>query len=240
MKSSKKSSKKSSDSMYGWHIINGDKKLTHGDYRVVKAGEALTVVGDVELCWSGLHACKKVIDVLNYDFCCGNDNYLCRVKLSGELEHDNKKSAGKRRFCCDMISVKDKVFTEFVDSLVREAAAHYKAHNNLSEFNKRVNAMANKKKLITHDFIDKTLTTYSDSEEVFFPGMMYDFLERVHLFYNEECRTFGSISAAVDSFLSYMAAPVSSKEYEGVMSALNKKLSSMVLARMKELRAKKK
>jgi hypothetical protein len=226
--------------MYGWHIINGDKELTHGDHRLVKVGEALAVAGDVELCWGGLHACKKVIDVLNYDFSCDDDSYLCRVKLSGKLKHDNTKSVGRRRFCCDMISVKDKVFTEFVDSLVREVASYYKTQNDLSEFNKRVNAMTNKKKPITINFIDKTISAYSDSEEMAFPGMMCDFLERVATFYNEKERSFESISSTVNLYISCMTDSFGTRKYLSAMSALNKKLSSMVLARMKELRAKKK
>jgi hypothetical protein len=80
-----------------WHIAsvneNGEPALGHGDDRLIKVGETLTVEGEIELCENGLHACRNLIDCLRY--CEGT--VICEVELSGAIVHDEDKSAASSR-----------------------------------------------------------------------------------------------------------------------------------------------
>lgn len=76
-----------------WHFSNYDKKLLYGDGRTIKAGETLTVPGPVSLCYHGLHACKDLLDALNY----APGFYLWKVDLSGEFVNGDDKSAATSR-----------------------------------------------------------------------------------------------------------------------------------------------
>jgi hypothetical protein len=73
-----------------WHFVGA--KLRDG--RPIPAdGEVLRHDGPVELCVSGLHASKRLIDALSY----APGDTLCRVALSGDLQHETDKSVGRER-----------------------------------------------------------------------------------------------------------------------------------------------
>jgi hypothetical protein len=86
--------------MLGWHFLAQDRKLAYGDGRVVEEGKTYTVPNDkpLVLCQYGLHACKRIIDALQY----GHGNIVCRVELIGKIEHDTDKSVAYNRRVLDI------------------------------------------------------------------------------------------------------------------------------------------
>jgi hypothetical protein len=81
--------------MLGWHFLAQDRKLAYRDGRTVEAGQTYTVPNDklLLLCQYGLHACKKVLDALQY----AKGPIVCRVELIGKIEHDTDKSVAYKR-----------------------------------------------------------------------------------------------------------------------------------------------
>ena len=49
-----------------WKFLQDDRRLGHGDGRLVKVGETLTVDGEIVLCRRGIHAARGAIDALMY------------------------------------------------------------------------------------------------------------------------------------------------------------------------------
>ena len=84
----------------GWHFLadvaaGEEPALPHGDGRIVRVGETLTVDPPIVPCERGLHASRRALDALDH----APGALVCRVRLSGEIaEHDgdNKLAASAR------------------------------------------------------------------------------------------------------------------------------------------------
>ena len=89
---------KKTKTVLAWHFLalpaeGTGPRLPHGDNRVVRVGEALTVDPPIVLCERGLHASRRPIDALSY----APGPLVCRVRLSGEIvEGDDKLAASSR------------------------------------------------------------------------------------------------------------------------------------------------
>ena len=80
--------------MKAWHFCNTERTLGYGDGRKIEVGKSLTHEGDLELCYSGLHASVDILDALRY----APGPIACRVKLAGEiLEVSDKVVATERK-----------------------------------------------------------------------------------------------------------------------------------------------
>lgn len=88
----KKSSKP--ETVKAWHFLPEDGRLLYGDGRKPTDGEWVGVVGPVELCSHGMHACLRPIDALKW----APGPHLCRVELRGSIVHGfDKLVASERR-----------------------------------------------------------------------------------------------------------------------------------------------
>jgi len=67
--------------------------LSHGDNRIVRVGETLTVEGPIRCCERGLHASKRAIDAISFR----SGTLACRVRLSGEIVERPDKCAASAR-----------------------------------------------------------------------------------------------------------------------------------------------
>ena len=76
-----------------YHFLPEDKKLRFGDNREVKLGQTITVDCEPELCYSGLHASKRLIDALDY----APGPILTKVTLGGTVIHGHDKSVATER-----------------------------------------------------------------------------------------------------------------------------------------------
>ena len=76
-----------------WYFAAKDCKLRYGDDRIAKVGETHAVEGEIRLCENGLHASKRAIDALRL----GGGPVVFKVKLSGDVVHDESKSASRER-----------------------------------------------------------------------------------------------------------------------------------------------
>jgi hypothetical protein len=95
------------DSRRGWHVLPANGQIARGpdprpqvfDGIVLKAGyeeESVTV------CTNGMHACTDVIDTLR--FCTKEPGVkLCRVIVTGELDSESDKFAGRSRVVLAMV-----------------------------------------------------------------------------------------------------------------------------------------
>lgn len=103
-----------------WHFVRCDEFgaafLAHGDGRLVRVGETLTVEGGIALCHRGLHASRVPASALRY---CGYPVRLCLVELGGTVIKDESsdKFVASERTVVAMLSLED------TDLLMREFAA---------------------------------------------------------------------------------------------------------------------
>jgi hypothetical protein len=72
---------------------DGVVRLPHGDGRVVKVGETLSVEGPIVACKSGLHASVRAFDALQY----APGGTICRVEVWGDVQKEEDKIAGRHR-----------------------------------------------------------------------------------------------------------------------------------------------
>lgn len=79
--------------MKAWHWTKEDRTLGYNDGRVVVVGEKLVHTGDIELCRSGLHASKRILDALQY----APGPYIWRVELSGGVVRGGDKLVATER-----------------------------------------------------------------------------------------------------------------------------------------------
>ncbi len=78
------------DRIEAWHFVNDE--LCNG--RAVPAdGETLTHVGKIEVCRSGLHASRHLIDALNY----APGHTICRVECWGDVQEQSDKLVARNR-----------------------------------------------------------------------------------------------------------------------------------------------
>ena len=82
---------KSTAGVLGWHLAS---EVLQDGRPLPPDGKKLTVSGSVEICRNGLHACRNLMDALQYG---SNTKAICRVKLTGEVvEYKNKMAASER------------------------------------------------------------------------------------------------------------------------------------------------
>ena len=79
--------------MLGWYFAPENRKLRHGDGRLVEAGITHTVDCKPELCMSGLHWSEKAIDALGY----APGPIACRVEGGGKVVEGDDKIVGTSR-----------------------------------------------------------------------------------------------------------------------------------------------
>lgn len=76
----------------GWHFLNSDKKLGYSDGRKVRKGVKMTYRGDgLNLCKSGMHGSKRIIDALKY----APGPVIAWCEFGGKILH------GKDKFCAE-------------------------------------------------------------------------------------------------------------------------------------------
>jgi hypothetical protein len=82
--------------LLAWHFLPADRRLRHGDGRVVEAGQVLSVPDldrPLDLCSYGMHASICALDALQY----APGPIVCRVELSGEILRDDDKVCAQHR-----------------------------------------------------------------------------------------------------------------------------------------------
>ena len=79
--------------MKAWYFSTEDRKLRHGDGRVIKAGVTHKVDCEPRLCEAGLHASVRPIDALEY----APGPILWRVELGGEIDKGYDKLCATER-----------------------------------------------------------------------------------------------------------------------------------------------
>jgi len=113
--------------VWGWWFCTPDEegvvRLPHGDGRVVRVGETLTVDGPIVPCEFGLHASRRVLDALVY----APAWWLARVRLHGTVVKQADKLAASARTTVWLADV-SRVLHTFAcdvaeDALRREQAA---------------------------------------------------------------------------------------------------------------------
>ena len=76
-----------------WHFLGADRRLQFGSRELVEAGKTYTAEGPLVMCKNGVHASRRAIDALQY----APGPIVCRVRLSGEIQHDTDKSVARHR-----------------------------------------------------------------------------------------------------------------------------------------------
>ena len=80
--------------MKAWHFLNNDKRLAHGDGRLVRVGHTLKCNPDkIELCHYGFHGSQKIMDALKYAY----GDIVCRVELGGRIIKAHDKCVASER-----------------------------------------------------------------------------------------------------------------------------------------------
>ena len=77
----------------GWHFLAEDRRLQFGTREVVEAGKTYMAEGPLKMCQNGVHASRQAVDALQY----APGPVVCRVRLSGEIQHDTDKSVARHR-----------------------------------------------------------------------------------------------------------------------------------------------
>jgi hypothetical protein len=85
-----------------WHFLAYSGKMAHTDIQV-KVGETYKVNPPVELCRHGLHASINVIHALRY----APGPIACRVRLDGDIVHQEDKCAASKRTVLWMVDASD-------------------------------------------------------------------------------------------------------------------------------------
>jgi len=79
--------------MIGWYFSRENKKLGHGDNRIIKLGQTHKIKGNPVLCKHGLHASKNILGALSY----AQGPIIWKVKLFGKIVKGDGKSAAQKR-----------------------------------------------------------------------------------------------------------------------------------------------
>ena len=79
--------------MKAWYFAAANRRLRHGDNRLVRESATHTVEGDLELCGHGLHASERITDALGY----APGPLVCRVELGGAILRGGDKVCASSR-----------------------------------------------------------------------------------------------------------------------------------------------
>ena len=86
-------------SVLAWYFAPANKRLNHGDGRLIRVGETHGVTGRPMLCEHGLHGSIRPLDALQY----ASSSTVFRVRLSGPLvKGDDKCAALKRTYIAEL------------------------------------------------------------------------------------------------------------------------------------------
>jgi hypothetical protein len=92
------------NSMKGWYFSNSDKRLSHGDGRIIKIGRTHKVDGEIEMYKNGLHASQDILDAVAY----AQGSIIWRVELSGTIiKGFDKIVASKRTYLSGGIDISE-------------------------------------------------------------------------------------------------------------------------------------
>ena len=86
------------DMVTGWHFICADHTTGQGNLKV-EVGQTLTVEGRLILCKHGLHACRWLLDALEY----APGPVACKVEVWGDIIEEDDKLCGRNRKCLGMV-----------------------------------------------------------------------------------------------------------------------------------------
>jgi hypothetical protein len=89
--------------MLAWHWIRKDRTLGYNDKRKVIDGRWLVHRGELQMCASGLHASKRIIDAFDY----APGPIICRVEIGGKIIVGNDKFVAERRKVLWSLNTKD-------------------------------------------------------------------------------------------------------------------------------------
>lgn len=96
----------------GWHFLPEDGRLSHGDGRRAVLGETLSMATDlVSVAHYGLHACRRPLDALHH----APSPLLCRVELTGNVQHRDRVIVARNRRVVAMADVTDLLHGVAVD-----------------------------------------------------------------------------------------------------------------------------
>lgn len=100
-------------SKLGWHILPYGMRLNYRDRRIVEVGKTMRVKGTPVLCMWGFHAAPTVSDALDAAVMIaystarfGDDWWLCRVEVSGQICNGENKFCGRQRKMLHRISAR--------------------------------------------------------------------------------------------------------------------------------------
>lgn len=80
--------------LLAWHFLREDKKLGYKDGRFVRVGHTFKCDPEsLDMCRSGFHASKRIIDALKYS----HGPVVCRVELSGKIINGDDKCVATER-----------------------------------------------------------------------------------------------------------------------------------------------
>ena len=80
--------------MQAWHFLPADKKLANNDGRLVRVGHTFKCDPDsLELCKTGFHGSKRIIDALQY----APGPVICKVELGGHIIKGDDKCVASER-----------------------------------------------------------------------------------------------------------------------------------------------
>lgn len=127
-----------------WHFIGADKKLGYKDGRKVIKGRTLSILNNkpIKLCENGLHGSRKVFDALAWS---NQSDYLCKVKIWGDVQKDERKLAGRHRYCEYIVKWERVYGLSIVDYLKDQSKGKYKSI--LTKIYKYFDKKINKKEL---------------------------------------------------------------------------------------------
>jgi len=104
-----------------YHFLKSDRRLQFEPYTPVVVGETLVYPGEPELCMTGLHASKRIIDALKY----APGPILCIVELGGEIIHGKDKAVAQERTVSWMQDISPTLH-EFACQVAEEALKKYR------------------------------------------------------------------------------------------------------------------
>ncbi|KKN58429.1 hypothetical protein LCGC14_0552420 [marine sediment metagenome] len=106
--------------MKAWHFCKGWKLR---DCRDLVVGKTYEHTGELKICASGLHASKELLDALEY----APGSVLCRVEISGDLQHQDDKMIGRKRKVLWAVDIEKQLHTFACDCAERALKRERKA-----------------------------------------------------------------------------------------------------------------
>ena len=106
----------------GWHFVSKDRKLSHEDGRLVKAGRTykLRPGQQVAICKCGFHVSKTIREAFLYNYFVSEYRpILCRVEVGGNLEYSGDVICGSYRKVLWTMNI-EHILIKFVYELIED------------------------------------------------------------------------------------------------------------------------